>query len=260
MSRLLLFAACASAAWLDFVPQSLAQATNASSDVVGYQFVTLRVGRNLVALSLLPASNTVAGVLGSVLPAGATESTASAVDFWGQSTQTLTNRSWLSTNTNFPGWRAARSFADANALTLDPAKGFIITLRQGQTNQDIFLTGSIALNSQTQVVRNNGYTLAGSTFPVSVPLTNSALVASGFIGGSSLAESDSLLFFNPVQQAFDTTIWYDAAGTTWRNADGSAATRQLTPGEAFLIKRLNRPAGDFTWTNPLPYNLSQLLP
>jgi hypothetical protein len=181
------------------------------------------------------------------------------VDFWGQNSQTLTNRSWLSSNINFPGWRSARSFADGNASAIDPAKGLIITLRQGQTNQDIILLGSVATNSQMQIVRNDGYTLAGSIFPVSVPLTNSALVASGFNGGSSLAESDSLMFFDPVQQLFAETIWYDNAAGTWRNGDGSVATRTLNPGEAFLIKRLNRPAGDFTWTNPLPSNLSQTL-
>jgi hypothetical protein len=232
-------------------------ATN--SEVVGYQRVALVVGRNLVALPLLPATNTLAHVLNSPMPAGENESASTVVDFWGQEPQTLTNRSWLSSNTNFPGWRAARTFADANPLALDPAKGFILTLRQGQTNQEIVLLGTAATNSQTQVVRNNGYTLAGSTYPVAVPLTNSALVASGFIGGATLAESDSLLFFDSTQQLYADTNWYDTTTGTWRNGDGSVATRTLNPGEAFLIKRLDRPAGDFTWTNPLPSNLSQLL-
>lgn len=255
------FRVCAvsAAAWLAILPWSHAQMPATNSEVVGYHRVSLVVGRNMVALPLLPASNTLAQVLNSPMPAGETESTSTVADFWGQASQTLTNRSWLSSHTNFPGWRAARTFTDANTLSLDPAKGFIITLRQTGTNQDIVLLGSVATNPQTQIVRNNGYTLAGSTYPVAVPLTNSALVASGFIGGGSLTESDSLLFFNPAQQLFDETIWYDTATGTWRNGDGSVATRQLNPGEAFLIKRLDRPAGDFTWTNPLPSNLSQTL-
>ena len=236
---------------------SYGQTTNVTSNIAGFQRVTLNEGRNFVGLPLVPTTNTLVGVVGTSLPANATESSASAVDFWDQTSQALTNRSWLSTNANFPGWRAARTFADNSALTFDPCKGFIVTVRVGQGSQDLLLAGLVATNAQSQVVQNNGYTLAASIYPVAVALANSGLVASGLVGGSSLATSDTLLFFNSTTQLFDQTIWYDSSSGAWRNADGSYATRQLTPGEAFLIHRANRFAGNFTWTNPVPAILLQ---
>jgi hypothetical protein len=236
------------------------QATNVTSNIAGFQRVTLSEGRNFVALPVIPATNTLSGVVGTNLPANITESAGSVVDFWNQASQALTNRSWLSSSASFPGWRAARTFADNSALLLDVNKGFIVTIRAGQGGHDLLLPGLVATNAQTQVVQNNGDTLAGSTFPVPVALADSGLIASGFVGGSSLATSDTLQFFNPATQLFDQTIWYDSSGGTWRNADGSAATRQLTPGEAFVIRRGNWPVGNFTWTNPVPASLSQELP
>ena len=245
---------------LAFASASNGQTTNVTSNIVGFQRVTLSEGRNFVGLPVIPATNTLAGIVGTNLPANVTESSASVVDLWDQTYQMLTNRSWLSSNANFPGWRAARAFTDNSALSLDVNKGFIITIRAGQGSHDMLLPGFVATNAQTQVVQNNGCTLAASTYPVSVALTNSGLVASGFVGGSSSATSDALQFFNPTTQLFDQTIWYDSTGATWRNADGGAATRQLTPGEAFVIRRGNWSAGNFTWTNPVPTSLSQELP
>lgn len=248
-------------AWLVFISVSNGQTTNVTSNIAGFQIVTLIEGRNFVGMPVLPATNTLAGVMNTnQLPAAATESAATAVDFWDQTNQLLTNRSWLSSSTNFPGWRASSTFVDNSALALDVNKGFVVTIRAGQGSQSLLLLGYVATNAQTQVVQNNGYTLAASTYPVAVSLTNSGLVASGFVGGTSLATSDTLQFFNPATQLFDLTIWYDTGGGVWRNADGSVATRQLMPGESFVIARGNWAAGSFTWTNPIPANLSQGLP
>ena len=245
---------------LAFVSVSYSQTTNATSNIAGFQRVTLSEGRNFVGLPVIPTNITLAGVVGTNLPANTTESSASAVDFWDQTNQTLTNRSWLSSNASFPGWRAAGTFANRSTQPLDINKGFIVTIRSGQGSQSILFSGFVATNAQTQMVQNNGYTLAASTYPVAVPLANSGLVASGFAGGNSIASSDTLEFFNPTTQLFDLTVWYDSTGSVWRNADGSIATRRLMPGEAFVIRRGNWPAGNFTWTNPIPVELSQELP
>lgn len=245
------------ASWV-FVSVSNGQTTNVTSNIAGFQVVTLIEGRNFVGMPVIPATNTLGGVMSTnQLPAAATESSATAVDFWDQTYQTLTNRSWLSSSANFPGWRASSTFADNSALSLDVNKGFIVTIRAGQGSQSLLLLGYVATNAQTQVVQNNGNTLAASTYPVAVSLTNSGLVASGFVGGNSVSTSDTLQFFNPTTQLFDLTIWYDTGSGVWRNADGSVATRQLMPGESFVISRGNWVAGNFTWTNPIPASLSQ---
>lgn len=248
------------AASLAFVSVSNGQTTNVTSNIVGFHRVALSEGRNFVALPVIPATNTLAGIVGTNLPVNVTESSGSVVDIWNQTSQTLTNRSWLSSIASFPGWRATRTFADNNALLLDVNKGFIITIRAGQGRQNLLLVGCVSTNAQTQIVQNNGYTLAGSAYPVPVSLADSGLVASGFVGGDSPITSDTLQFFNPATQLFDQIVWYDSSGGVWRNADGSVATRQLTVGEAFVIHRGNWVVGSFTWTNPIPTSLSQELP
>lgn len=245
---------------LTFASVSNSQTTNVTSNIAGFQYVALVEGRNFVGLPIIPATNTLAGVVSTNLPANATESAATAVDFWDQTRQTLTNRSWLSSSANFPGWRASSTFADNSAMALDVNKGFIVTVRAGQGSQSLLLLGYVATNAQTQVVQNDGCTLAASAYPVAVSLTNSGLVTSGFIGGTSLAASDTLQFFNPATQLFDLTVWYDTGSGVWRNADGTVATRQLMPGESFVIFRGNWSAGNFIWTNPIPASLSQGLP
>ena len=238
--------------------ESSGQITNVTSNIVGFQYVTLVEGRNFVGLPVLPATNTLASVMSTnQLPVGTTESVATVVDFWNQTDQTLTNRSWMSSSSSFPGWRASATFADNSTLSMDVNKGFIVTIRAGQGSQSLLLLGYVTTNAQTQVVQNNGYTLAASTYPVTVSLTNSGLVASGFVGGTSMETSDSLQFFNPATQVFDVTVWYDSASGVWRNADGTTATRQLMPGESFVIVRGNWAAGNFTWTNPVPASLVQ---
>lgn len=245
---------------LVFASVSNGQDTNVTSNIAGFQRVTLSEGRNFVALPVIPASNTLVAIAGTNLPANLTESSASVVDFWNQIGQTFANRSWFSSNAGFLGWRAAGTFADNSAIPLDVNKGFVVTIRAGQGSQSLLFLGFVATNSQTQIIQNNGYTLAGSTYPTPVALADSGLVASGFVGGNSLGTSDALQFFNPVTQLFDQTIWYDTTTSTWRNSDGTAATRQLMPGEAFVIRRGNWVTGNFTWTNPIPASLSQDLP
>jgi hypothetical protein len=108
-------------------------------------------------------------------------------------------------------------------------------------------------------VQNNGYTLAASLFPKTVAPSNANLIASGFVGGTSLVTSDNLLLFNPATQLFDVKLWYETVNNVWRDHTGEVATQQLQPGAAFLIKRRNR-GSNFTWTNPPPYNVQQVFP
>ncbi|MSR64504.1 MAG: hypothetical protein EXS18_01840 [Verrucomicrobiae bacterium] len=222
---------------------------------IGVHRVTLGEGRNYIALPTLPATNTLAHVLGTNLPAASVESSATVLDLWDQSNQTLTNRYWLSFDTNFPGWRASSSFADANGVLLDANKGMIVTIRAGTGSQTLYFVGYVPGTNQTQIVQNNGYTLAASNFPLPVSLANSSLIVSGFVGGNSLVTSDNVLFFNPATQQFDVKVWYDTGSAAWRNSDATVATKTLDPGESFLIKRRNR-SGNFTWTNQPPYSVS----
>ena len=234
----------------------------ATAEIVGVHKLTLLEGRNYISMSMLPGTNTLLGVLGTnQLPQGASESVATVVDLWNQSGQTFgnTTRYWLDTGVN--GWKRSNDQNPSNGVLLDPNKGLIVTIRAGQGNQTLRTVGFVPTNSEIQVVQGGAnqtnYTVASSTFPAPVGLANSGLIASGFTGTSdSLSpHSDWLLFFNPATQLFDTKIWYDANGGVWRNvSDASVATKQLQPGESFLLLRRNR-ASNLSWTNAVSYTV-----
>jgi hypothetical protein len=181
---------------------------------------------------------------------------ATVVDFWDQTAQAFSQRCWLSTAPGHSGWRNAGTFADASTNLVDSTKGLAITLRTGVGAQTLWLTGAIPTNAVTQIIQNNGYTLAASRFPLTATLDS---LTNGFVGGTSLVTSDQLLFYDPATQGYPVKVWRDAAGQVWRNADGSLATTNLVPGQAILIKRRNR-AGHFLWTNSPPYNVGTVFP
>lgn len=236
-----------------FFRVTIAGRTNdvATPEIVGVHRLSLVTGRNYISMSMLPGTNTLLSVLGTnQLPQGTSESTATVVDIWDQTAQvfTNTNRYWLDVGTN--GWKQSNTAAPSNGVLLDPNKGMIITIRTGSPT--LRTVGFVPTNSQIQVVFSNGYSLVSSTFPRPIALADSGLIASGFVGGNSKITSDVLYFFNPSSQQFDDQIWLDSNGNIWRNADASVATRQIRPGEAFLIRRRARTT-NMIWTNPVPY-------
>ncbi len=220
--------------------------------VPAQNYLAVPVGLTAHTLGALLATNRVA--------AGDTEANATVVDLWNQAGQTMGVRYFNSRAPGYLGWRQAGTFADANQLALDANKGFILTVRPEAGSATNYIVGLLPRASQTQVIQNNGYTLAGSRFPVPVAPSQANLVGSGFVGGSSLVTSDNVMLFNPVTQQFDIKLWFDSAGGVWRDQNGAVATQQLEPGTGFLIRRRNRAAGNFTWTNPVPYNVSEVWP
>jgi hypothetical protein len=231
-----------------------------AAGVVAAERVILRDNQNHLAISALPATNALSALLSTNLfPAAATESAATVLDLWDQNTQALTTRYWNSNADGYPGWRESGTFADANNVALDLNKGFILTLRAGNGPRTNYFVGYLPRSAQTQNIQDDGYTLAGSFFPVPIALTNANLIASGFTGGISLVTSDQLLFFDPVTQLFNVKIWFDTTTSTWRDQDAAVATQQLQPNSAVLIKRRSR-GSNFTWTNPVPYNVQQVWP
>jgi len=239
----------------------------ATPEIAGVHALHLVEGANYVSMSMLPGTNTLLSVLGTnQLPAGGSESTATTVDIWDQNGQAfLVNnaRYWLASGDN--GWLQHGSFTphSGDSALLDPNKGIMITIRAGQGAQTLRVVGFVPTANEVQTVKGaNGYTVASSTFPTAVSLNatgggdGSGLVAtSGFLGGISVSRSDNLLFFNPATQLFDTRIWYSTGDSKWHNADGGVTTRNLQPGEAFLIQRstFTGHSGNFIWTNSVPY-------
>jgi hypothetical protein len=232
-----------------------------AAEVVSAKRIILGENQNYVAVPVLPATNFLATLLDTNrLGAAETEAGATVVDFWDQAAQVLTQRLWNSNAPGFEGWRHSATFGDGHTHPVDPNKGLIVTLRQGQGPRTNYLTGYLPRRPQIQTIQNNGYTLVGSQFPAATAVSNANLLAAGFVGGTSLVTSDRLLFFNPATQQFDTKIWFDSVSGVWRDQTAAIATNALEPGAAVLIHRRDRAAGHITWTNPVPYPLPDVAP
>jgi hypothetical protein len=193
-------------------------------------------------------------VLGTNLPQGDVESTATIVDIWDQTSQGfLVNnaRYWLDLGAS--GWKQHNVPFASNNVQLDPTKGVVVTIRTGQGPQTLYVPGFVPTDAEAQSVQSNGYTVASSTYPQSITLNASGL-SNAITGGISLNKSDNLLFFDSTTQLFDIRVWYYTGDHSWRNADASIATQQLQPGSAFLIQRRNR-STNLIWTNPVPYQV-----
>ena len=228
------------------------------SGVVGFQKVEVQEGRNYIGTpfdSQTASNATLSSVLDTRwLPAAAAEATATVVDMWDQDAQALTNRYWLSDAGSSNVWRRSGGTEVADDTLIDREKGIVVTVRAGQSTQTVFLVGLVSDDAMEQVVVSNGYTLAASPFPEAVSLTNSGLIASGFTGGTNYVAADNLLFFDTATGHFDLKVWYDSNSSTWRHADTTPATRQLEPGESFLVRRRAR-GSNMTWNCACPYVL-----
>jgi hypothetical protein len=224
----------------------------ATIGIAGVQMLTLENGANYISMSTTQTTPTLLSVLGTNLPQGAFESTATTVDIWDQVSQAfLVNdaRYWLGTGAS--GWKQHNTSAPSNNVQLDPTKGFIVTIPEGQGPQTLYVPGFVPTSAEAQTVQSNGYTVASSTYPQPITLNNSGL-SNSITGGASLNKSDNLLFFDPATQLFDIRVWYYTGNDTWLNADASLATQELEPGAAFLIQRRSR-STNLIWTNPVPY-------
>lgn len=220
----------------------------------GYQRLSLGEGRNFIAASFGGLTTPLGVLLGTrQLPRGETESTATAMDRWDRSAQTLTNRYWLSSAPGFEGWRRP-SFETADSLSVDTREGLIVTVRAGQGTPPLVLAGPIRTNRVETTLPANGYAVVASAYPAEISLAQSRLVESGWVGGDSLVTSDNLIFHNRTNDQFEVKLWYDTFSGTWRNADASAATRTILPGESFLVRRRNRPTS-MVWTQAPPFSL-----
>jgi autotransporter-associated beta strand protein len=232
----------------------------AAARVFAAQRMILIPGQNYVASPLSLTTHTLGALLATNrFAASDTEASATVVDFWDQSSQTMGARYFMSSAPGFLGWRKSDDYQDGNELALDAAKGLILTVRPGMAQATNYVVGPLPRTVQAQTVQNNGYTLAGSPFPAAVSPAHANLTGSGFVGGTSLVTSDNLLLFNPATQLFDVKLWYDTTGGVWRDHTGAVATQQLQPGNSFLIRRRNR-GSNFTWTNPVPYSVGEVWP
>ena len=227
-----------------------------TSDILGAKRYSLVVGSNYIGSPFAHDAATVGSVLGTVnLPAGASESAATVVDFWNEATQSMSQRVWLSSAAGFTGWRQTGTFNDATGQAVNLSRGLVITLRSGAGSRTVHLTGRVPTAATTSTtLAANGYTLANINYPTAVTLQSLGLPAAGFVGGANFLLSDVVMTYSASGGAFTGKYWYDSVNGVWRStaAGSPVANPAFAPGNPILIQRRNR-GSSINWTLSRPY-------
>ena len=244
-----------SSAFLRFYRPVVHGATHAGTVTLGaVAKYSLPEGKSYIGVPLDPVSHTLSALLGTdQLPGGDTLANATTVDVWDQTTQTISERYWLSNVAGSEGWFKSDAATSADNEVVDLSKGIIVTVRAGAGTQSLYVAGTVPKIPDSQAIAGPGYTLASLQYPSPLTLADSELVADGFQGHSGVGIlSDWVMFFNATTGLFDTKVWFETGTQTWRYLDGAeeAGDLVLTPGQPFLIRR--RAGTDFTWSNPYP--------
>ncbi len=229
----------------------------ATIEIAGAQRLLLAEGPNYISQWSTPGTSTLLSVLGTNdLPSGF-PGLATTVNIWDQTGQSFPSSMsyWLDNGSQYGDveWIELDSGGHANSTVLDPTKGMLVNIPHGSGTKTLYITGFVPTSQQSQSVQNSGYTFSSSAYPTPVTLANSGL-ATGLTGATHAASADSLLFWDAATGQFDIKVYYNTSTHVWTTTSGSTATNNLQPGASFLINRLSR-SNNFSWTNPVPYNV-----
>jgi len=109
-------------------------------------------------------------------------------------------------------------------------------------------------------IAHNDYTVVAWPYDKEVTITQSGLVESGILQGSTSRKADLVYFFNSQTQRYDQSVFFcNASGVMkWKYLNMADCNRIIKPGEAFLIKTLS--SSQFSkWHVARPYASVRIL-
>ena len=231
-----------------------------SSNIVGYNTVTLQPGYNMLSVSFKNVENNVEGIavddvfpgggVASSLQAGAGAATADSIMVYtndgnggGDYTTYYLFKATKGTNPKDYWW--VDSSGNLSGLKFKNGDSFWF-YRRGSTSVAATVSGEVELSATTNVTLRTGYNMIGNYFPTGLVLNDSIYTAafwenSGAAAGAGAASADSILVYtNDGAGSGDYTTYYlfkATKGTSdknynWVNSSGTVVNTAVSnPGQ-----------------------------
>ncbi len=235
-----------------------------ATDTVGIYNIRLRnsfvSGQNEISTPCVPYSNTLNDVIGKQGLTGSTVP-AFADKLWKWDFDTLSyKKAFLWSDGVSWEWRDFDNPTQPATFTFDADGGYMLLLTPITPDYTrLYFVGKLSTVDRSvgplKSTFISGLNYVGSSYPTSVSLDNSGLLASGFTGSAAYPFSDKLWFWNWTTLSYDK-IYYNTTASEWRDYPAeTATTKQLTPGEGFrLVLTPVSALKDNYWTYPKPYS------
>ena len=204
--------------------------------------VTVQDGMNLISLPLVPFSTALEDSIGDQVTGADNESGSDRLWTWNGTNYEF---AWLVAGAGAPydgQWYTGNS---QTTITMGADQGAWLQIRTGNGPADLYLLGEISQTNRTIPV-SVGMNLIGSSYPVSVQLTNSNLWESGLSGADNEAAADRIWSWTGSLYEF---LWLvDGVGAPddgqWYMGNAEA-NRSLEPGKGYWLQR--RDITPFQW-------------
>jgi uncharacterized protein YjiK len=220
-----------------------------SLNIAGMFKVTVQDGMNLISLPLIPFSTALENSIGDQVSGADNESGSDRLWTWNGTNYEF---AWLVAGVGAPydgQWYTANS---QTAITMGADQGAWVQIRTGNGPVDLYLLGEVSDSNRTIPV-SVGMNLIGSSYPVSVQLTNSNLWESGLTGADNEAAADRI--WNWAGSLYEFLWLVDGVGTPYDGKwymGNAEVNRALEPGKGYWLQR--RDITPFQWNYIKPLN------
>jgi uncharacterized protein (TIGR02597 family) len=214
--------------------------------------VPLNVGSSGDTYSIYPA-DTLNSLFGNLTQGGTTPSQADQIWLWQPAASgyfkyyyNVANSRWQDTDFDDP----------ANNIVIMPDAG-VMYVRRATTPVSFVITGTVPACDAVTQIRNSGYTLLASGFPVPMTLGNLGLSGNANWGKSSaFSTADQLWIWQP--SAGYSKYFYNSSTSRWEDSDfgDSADSLVINPQTPMMIKRFSTGSTSYTsYSVNKPYSL-----
>ncbi|HBA85951.1 MAG TPA: hypothetical protein DCZ95_17850 [Verrucomicrobia bacterium] len=221
------------------------------SEPVGFVRMTLASNSPvMVSMPFDPFDPSLAAVFSNQLQGAAEESNADRIVQWDAQAQNYVVSFKADDAGEFSGrWFESGTNETLSSQTLEAGGGFWIENRHQE--QQVFLCGSLLLDSAHPLEFLHGLNAFGYPYPVAVPLAQTELAAAGALGGTHAGLSDLISCEVPGE-----TNWLFQSGghplnNTWLNDTGAVSDLVVRQGMGYWYNR--KATNSLSWSIARPY-------
>ena len=196
--------------------------------------IALSVGSSGDTYSIYPA-DTLNSLFGNTAQGGTSPATADQVWLWQPALSAYAKYYYNTTNTR---WQDTDFNDPANNTVILPDAGMMY-LRRATSPISFMITGVVPACDASTQIRNSGYTLLASGFPISILLSNLGLSGNAnWVKSSAFSTADQVWIWQPLLGSY-SKYFYNSGTSQWEDSDFGAPSGStvINPQTPIMIKR-----------------------